>query len=1055
MIMKLISCTDQFRSYTLFDEIYSDKTPPEFGLVSSPWRMEIPLWRFFHAENRDMVPVDFAGANLDDSLWKIIRVPSVWQQAGYGYPDDLKYDAVSAVEKKKGFFKKKLADLASSDTDDDVGVYRAWIDISSEYLNRAVYFDLGGIRGRFEIYLNGERILESAAVYTPSKILLSGRIFAGRNLLTLLVYRLDADRHGKIRRDNGTFGFSGIFRMPEITAESLIELSSLKTSSSWITQESADENSTDSYGIPPLGGAVQSDFVNDLYQEENGKDAKLRVQFALRNHTDIPVPVKVICRIIVARKEYDRYNLPEVRFRLAGPLEGVVPAMSTLSMDTEIHVRGVVPWSDIKPQLYDLVIELLDFQDRTICVKKKRIGFRTVRVENKMIAVNGHPIPLHGVRYFDFDPVFGLSVPLDRMRQDVLLMKRANLNMVLIAHFPTDPRFLDLCDQHGLYVICQSRSSGMKSMIESLGCHPCIVMWSYAPDHRDEGKLVESKRKHEADDDTRAFYFEQDVSGAISDVLPFPSNAGILFGEWQDICLDREHLVSLLPPGRALFDTIIGRPRRKEDDENFRYIHQGDLEEYHEKMNVPIAQGIVSAFREPHPIYYEVRRQCETVKIIASPDDPSHLTIYNTYPLGGTGEMQLKWKLLLGGQTVRSGGGVLPSIPASGSKAIQFPFKTDEYLDPKTYDNDDALLKAFKAAPEKELILDISVYSTTDISVDIKDHEICFYQQVLLEDIRLPERSLMRNELSESSEFLPVLRPVSGLSEKIIVATKPSLLYVNSIRSGIAFSRNGGALCSFSAWGAEFLSGILEPSFYRAATNMDRSDQSFVLAATVFSKETDWRSIQSQIRFKKFQYEMTGNNFSMLVHYKCFAMKGPILVLYTLEPSGRMEITLSFTPRYDLLRFGFRVMIPEFVNRLSWYGRGFHESYPDRKESARIGFFEGRCEDFFHEYARPSETGSHCDTKVLILSSPGGNKIRITRKDSPFFSFTAAPFSPEDIDDHQHAEQLTRKNGCELFLDFYVKGIERTGKAGRKPSKKQSYRGTFVIEPLGDFGSTV
>lgn len=575
------------------------------------------------------------------------------------------------------------------------------------------------------------------------------------------------------------------------------------------------------------------------------------------------------------------------------------------------------------------------------------------------------------------------------------------------------------------------------------------------PDHRDEGKLVDSKRKHMAADDTRAFYFEKDITGNVSDVKPFPSHAGIVFGEWQDICLDREHLVSLLPPGRKLFDNIVGRPRRKEDDENFRYIHQGDLEEYHEKMDIPIAQGIVNAFRQPHPIYYEIKRQCETVKIIASPENPALLTIHNTYPLGRTGEMMLKWKLLLGGQIVRSGGGRLPSISALGSKAIQFPFNVEDYLNPKTYENDDSLLNAFNAALEKELILDISICYANDSSDALSDQEICFYQQVLLEDIQLPVRSLSRLKLSETSEFLPILRPVGGLSDSLIVSTKPSILYVNTIRTGIAFSRNQGALCSLSAWGTEFISGILEPSFFRAATNMDRSDQSFVLAATVFSKETDWRSIQSQIRFNKFQYEMTGNIFSMLVHYKCFAMKGPILVLYTLEPSGRMEVTLSFTPRYDLLRFGFRVMIPEIANRLSWYGRGFHESYPDRKESARLGLFEGRSEDFFHGYSRPAETGAHADTKALIISNSGKNRIKITRKDSPYFSFTAAPYSPEDIDDHQHLEQLSKRNGYELFLDFYEKGIERTGRAGRKTKKTSSYRGTFVIEPLGDSVSTV
>lgn len=1054
--MKLISCPDQFRSYSIYDEIYSNKVQPEFGLVSSPWRMELPLWRFFHAENRDMVPVDFAGVNLDDSLWKIIRVPSVWQQAGYGYPDNLKYDVSMPGEKKpKGFFRKKMADLASSDTEDDVGVYRTWMDISPEYFNRAVYLGIDGIRGRFEVYLNGTQIIESEAVYTPCKILLSGKISPGRNLLTILVYRLIANRHGKIRHENGTFGFSGIFRMPEVTAEALIELSSLQIATSLVAEEQTGDPVSDLNGYKRIGEHTNTDLVSEFEYEEKTRDGKLRIQFSLRNHTDISVPVKAVCKVIVARKEYDRYNLPEIRIHLSGSLEGVVPAMSVISLETEIVAKGVVPWSDQTPQLYDLIIILTDFQGRTICVKKKRFGFRSVRIDNEMVTINGQAVALHGVRYFDFDPAFGLSVPLERMRQDVLLIKRANLNMVLIAHFPTDSKFLDLCDQYGLFVICQSGSGGMKSMIESLGCHPCIVMWSFAPDHRVEAKLVDVKRKLITTDDTRAYYFENDATGTVSDVRPFPSSAGIIFGEWQDICLDREHLVSLLPPGRKLFDNIVGRPRRKEDDEDFRYIHQGDLEEYHEKMDVPIAQGIVNAFREPHPIYYEIKRQCEKVKIIASPENPALLTIHNTYPLGGTGEMQLKWKLLLGGQKVRSGGGILPSISALGNKTVQFPFNIDDYLNPKTYENDDTLLKTFNSAIEKELILDISIFNREGQDAAIKDQEICFYQQVLLEDIRLPLRSLARLELSGTSEFLPILRPVSGLSDSLIVSTKPSILYVNSIRAGIAFSRNGGALCSFSTGGTEFLSGMLEPSFFRAATNMDRSDQSFILAATVFSKETDWRSIQSQIRFNKFQYEMSGNNFSMLVHYKCFAMKGPILVLYTLEPSGRMEVTLSFTPRYDLLRFGFRVMVPGIANRLSWYGRGFHESYPDRKESARLGFFEGKSEDFFHGYSRPAETGAHADTKVLILSDAQGNKIKITRKDSACFSFTAAPYSPEDIDDHQHAEQLSKMNGYELFLDFYVKGIERTGRAGRRTKKTSSYRGTFVIEPLGDSVSTV
>lgn len=171
------------------------------------------------------------------------------------------------------------------------------------------------------------------------------------------------------------------------------------------------------------------------------------------------------------------------------------------------------------------------------------------------------------------------------------------------------------------------------------------------------------------------------------------------------------------------------------------------------------------------------------------------------------------------------------------------------------------------------------------------------------------------------------------------------------------------------------------------------------------------------------------------------------MVQYLIGPKGKLSVTLAFTPRYDLLRSGFRVNIPLVMKHLAWYGRGFHEAYPDRKESARIGYYEATPAELYHEYARPQENGGHCDTQYLLISDGSGKGIKITSAEGEKFSFSASLYAPEEMDDHQHQEELIPKDTYELFLDFYQRDIERTGQEVRHFVRNQTYRGTFIFEP--------
>jgi hypothetical protein len=153
--------------------------------------------------------------------------------------------------------------------------------------------------------------------------------------------------------------------------------------------------------------------------------------------------------------------------------------------------------------------------------------------------------------------------------------------------------------------------------------------------------------------------------------------------------------------GSFCFRKQKGRAKRDTDAADVRWIHQGDIEEFHEKTDVPIAQGIVSADRIPHPIYFEVKKQCETLHVIPSPEDPADLSLNNLHPIGETGELTLSWQLLLGGIRLSGGQGAVPSIPPLEKKKIRFPFHTEDFLKENWMTENIGFLEAYRKASRR------------------------------------------------------------------------------------------------------------------------------------------------------------------------------------------------------------------------------------------------------------------------------------------------------------------------------------------------------------------
>lgn len=1086
---------------------------PEFGKVASPYMKPLKTWKFYLANGQSEVPFGVMNSSFDDSDWPLINCPSTWQTEGFGLPQNLIYDyperVAQDVARKEETISDKYVLKSVGYDDDEVGIYRTTVVFKPEDIDRALYLETSGICGSFKVFVNDKLLCSSHAVFTRKRLLISGLVRAGVNQITIIVNRYDRDDDGHIILDMMNFGFSGLFRPIMIVEDSLLELSNLHIQLEYVPSAYISE-------VAKMDALATRSSVSRV---PHG-DFMIKVDFCLRNHTNYMIPYSVRISLLEARAEYDPYKLPFVNIKgQSEPVVGVVDALKETRANTDFVALNVAQWSDCTPVQYDIVFEVMDSEGKVICAKKKRFGFRTTEIVQDKLNINDRRVNLNLVKYYEFDPQNGIAVSLDRMRQDIILMKRAGINGVIADGMPLSDDFLNLCDQYGMYVIATSSVLYMRDYVESAMNHPSVVMWGFQKYNFNYELAHRIKRECTMIDDTRRWYCEAQIASAankkakslerISDMKPLPSEAGAVFGPWEDLCLDRKKIFDLNRTGRNLFETIPGRTRFTDDETPYKWIHHADLVGGKQKENSCIGQGIVDAERNPHPIYLDIKKQCQSVVIFAAAGDPATLTMRNSNQFGYTSELDLEWKILLGGRAIMSGRGVIPEIEPLGSRTLKFPFATDVFTTPGWAQGKAEFVEMYMNALSKEVVFDITLKLHNDTYYAKAGYEVAFYQDVLTDNIaspvgdmpsdslglgdgekpeakapmqlgsgmKDPENTLMDTgvdsdqallteddngrveRMSESSglagyekgfddDSAPLDEKITDVITHNAVYTVPHGLYVGKGDLKIGFGRNPGSLESLEIAGYNFLKGPLVPSFYRCPSNIDRTDRSFILARTVFSKESDYEHIQESIRYIGSEYGSRDGEFTMISRYKSFAMHGEVILFYEVPRADTVRVTLEFKPKYDMVRYGIRFPIVRDDCVCSWYGRGPGESYVDRKNAARLGVYSAGAGKIYHPYARPAENSSHTDTQVVKLTNGDGDSIEIRRIGyNPKFDFTVLPYTPEQMNEFLHEEQLMNNDFCEFFCDFASKEIERTkDNITSQPVKKDvKYKETFEI----------
>lgn len=379
---------------------FKDETEASVSLPenSSYWRSLDGDWRFKWSKQSDERPQDFYMPNYDISTWDMIKVPSDWK--------------VYALNK----YHKPRYGMPSYRPNNEVGSYVRFFEVPKEWKKREVYLDFTGVAGSFYVWVNGQKVDVAEHSVSVVSFNITKQLKKGNNKLAVEVHSTAND---SIAERSGVLQLPGIFRSVALRATPELQLNDLQIM-------------TDS-----------QDFVN--------WELQLRAQVRnLRKKAAQNYKIQYKLRENILYSDVLRRHLEPVEQEV--PLE-IIGGKTSVWNETTMKVKKPMVWTDETPYRYTLIAQLIDRKGRVAETVSTPITFRKIEVrKNKEIYVNGEPIELKGVKRQEGHPAQGRTLTHEQMEDEIMLMKRANVNYVYSIPYPPDPYWFYLCDKYGIFL---------------------------------------------------------------------------------------------------------------------------------------------------------------------------------------------------------------------------------------------------------------------------------------------------------------------------------------------------------------------------------------------------------------------------------------------------------------------------------------------------------------------------------------------------------------------------------------------------------------------------
>jgi len=856
-------------------------------------------------------------------------------------------------------------------SENPVGLYRRSFALPAEWDAKRVFLHFDGVDSAFHVWLNGRPVGYSQGSHMPSEFDLTPFLRAGNNLLAVQVFQWS---DGSYLEDQDQWRLSGIFRDVSLVARPAVYARDVRIRTS-------------------------SDGTLDLCVEMSGGTEGTLKATLFDGETAL----------------------------ITQAVEGGETRAA------RIEVAEARLWSAEEPNLYTLLLTLADAEGRTLTVERFRVGFRQVEIARGRLLINGVPVTLKGVNRHDTHPDLGHVTPREHMRQDIALMKQHNINTVRTSHYPNDPFWLDLCDEHGLYVIDEadlethgchvagdtallSKDPAWRAayvdraerMVQRDKNHASIILWSlgnesgYGPNH---AAMTETIR---ALDPTRPIHYESayeaaDEAAAVDLISRMYTDVPGLVAQGQKA--DDPHPFFLCEYAHAMgngpgslkeyWETIYQYPRllggcvwewadhgirQKSEGGAEWFAYGGDFGDTPNDGNFCI-DGLTSPDRVPHPALLELKKVIAPVW--AEPKDlrAGVITVHNRYDFSSLALLEACWSVQRDGATVQQG--TLPrlDIPAGGAEDVSIP-----YILPASGD----------------VWLNVVWTLAADASWAARGHEVAWAQFVL----PVAPAAVPRVRLAS----LPALTALEvGQS-----------LQIGGDDFALTFDARHGSLTDWIYQGVPLLTRGPQLNIWRAPTDNDAS-----LAQKWRQAGLDrLGSRTTSIAWERLSPQSVRVTVSATLAADSLTPAFAVTSVYTVYGSGDVLLETQVSPLRDLPplpRLGLQMRLPAGFDRFAWYGLGPHESYPDRQESVKLGLFGGTVQEQFETYVRPQENGNKSAVRwAAVTDARGLGLLAVAR---PLLNVSVHHYTPEDLTEARHTFDLTRRAETILHLDHAQGGL--------------------------------
>ena len=1021
-------------------------------------------WRFHWCKTPDERPKDFYKTNYDASGWDMTPVPSNWNVQGIQKDGKLKYGLPIYVNQPVIFYHERKVDdwrqgvmrtppqtWTTYEYRNEVGSYIRYFEVPREWKGREVYIDFDGVDSFFYLWINGKYVGFSKNSRNAASFNISKYLKKGQNKLAVEVYR---NSDGSFLESQDMFRLPGIFRTvalrstPKVQIRNLNVLADTDNLSDWQLKVTAE--------VRNLGKKEAKDY---------------RLQYAVYKN-------------ILYKDDAQKVDALQATTEVQAVAPNAIEKVSAA-----IDVKQPDMWSAEAPNRYVLVAQLVDKKGKVIEAASTYFGFRKVEIKEtkaeddsfgnagRYFYVNGKPIKLKGVNRHETHPEQGHVVTHAQMEEEVMLMKRANINHVRCSHYPPDPYWFYLSDKYGIYLEDEANiesheyyygkeslshpkewekahTARVVEMVEAAYNSPSIVIWSLGNEAGPGQNFVTAYNHLKTLDTSRPVQYERNndivdmgsnqypsvawVKGAatgkydikypfhISEYAHSMGNAvGNLADYWEAI--ESTNYIC----GGAIWDWVDQALTNYTPDGKPYAAYGGDFGDFPNDGQF-VMNGIIFADRTAKPQYYEVQKVYQNIKVKKLSFDTFQIT--NKSYFEPMEDYEGVWKLYRNGDLVEERSfDVSPLKPQKKGVVTIAPKRMDsksEYI----------VVIEFRQAADKPWAKQGFVQAREQFIIQEAGQKPAIATVAKGDTLELSpdQKMIVGKDFSVMFDFDKGTIETLRYGNNTIIEN--SGLALNAFR---AFTNNDR--WAYQQWFAKGLHNLQHKALAKSVKA--NADGSYSYSFTVQSQAPNAAKIEGGTA--------SGRNKIVELSDRPFTDADFRFVtnqVFTVYPDGSIEVQASIASNDDFVnlpQLGYLVTMPKTYFRFTYYGRGKQDNYSDRKTGAFLGIYESDVLKEAGNFPKPQDVGHHQDSRWAALTNMrGAGAIFVGTQP---MDVAALPYTAQEMTLAGHPFELPNPSATYLQLNIATTGVGGNS-CGPTPLQRDRVMATqhrfgFIIRP--------